>query len=584
VLGKAYDAHLLQRLWTFLRPYRKLLFLALAVIIVTAAASLMRPLIMKTVIDEGILQKDSAMLLSGGLILAVVMVVEHLLGFAQVYAIQVVGARGMADLRRHVFEFLHGLRIGFFDSQPVGRLVTRVTSDVDAILELFASGALNAFGDLIRLMGIVVLMLVLDYKLALIAFAATPPVALLVLLVRNRSREAFREIRAKTARMNANMNEQVAGMTVIQAFGRRRAAAGDFDVINAAYRDANMRSIKYDAIQDAAIDMVAAVCLASIIVSLGYRPISFGTLVAFNAYLLQFFEPISAIAQRYMLLQSSMAGAERVFGLLDVTAPDATVRKPEPPANRDFALELEHVSFAYKPEVVVLSDLSLRARRGETIALVGATGSGKTTIASLLLRLYEPRSGVIRVQGDDTAGLERNELRRRFAVVPQDVFLFPGTIAENVAAGSDVDRERVENVLLRIGAFDLFSRRGGLDAKVEERGSNFSAGECQLIAFARALYRDAPILILDEATANIDSETEARLQRAVDELLRGRTALVIAHRLSTIIAADRIVVLHKGQIVEQGKHQELLSAGGLYAKLYALQFSRPESGSLATTK
>jgi len=575
-IGKAYDARLMAEIWKFVWPYRKLLWVALAGIVITAAGGLTRPLVMREAIDDGAMAGNAAVLTRGGLLLVAIILVEQLLTFAQMYTVQIVGARAMADLRRHVFGFLHRLPVSFFDRQPVGRLVTRVTNDVDAILEMFAQGVLMMFGDYIKLLGIIILMLVLDWKLALIGFATAPPVAVLVTIVRRRSRAAFREIRAKTARMNATMNEQVSGMTVVQAFGKQEAAAADFDHINVAYREANISAITYEAMQDAAIEMVSAVCLASIIVALGVHPVSFGTVVAFTAYINQFFEPIAMLAQRYTLLQSAMAGAERVFGLLETLERDAPAqRKVAEPSTGGAAVGFERVSFAYKPGVSVLEDVSFEARPGEKIALVGPTGSGKTTITSLLLRLYEQQIGVVRVDGKDVRGLERHDLRGRFAVVPQDVFLFPGTVATNIAAGEEPDGERVAEALRRIGAYDLFMRRaGGLDAKVDEHGGNFSAGERQLIAFARALYRDAPILILDEATASVDSDTEARLQRALDELLRGRTAIVIAHRLSTIRRADRILVLHKGRIVEQGKHEELLALGGLYAKLHELQFRK----------
>jgi ATP-binding cassette subfamily B protein len=323
--------------------------------------------------------------------------------------------------------------------------------------------------------------------------------------------------------------------------------------------------------------MVTSVCLASIVVSLGYRQVSFGTVVAFNAYLLMFFEPISALAQRYTLLQSAMAGAERVFGLLDTDEADAPVRS-DVSANMAGAgvFSFDHVDFEYKPGVPVLHDVSFTVRPGEKIAVVGPTGAGKTTLASLLLRLYDATGGVVRVDGTDVRSLPRDGLRRRFSVVPQDVFLFPGTIVSNVAIGDAVpDRVRVEAALRRIDAYDIFMRRPkGLDSPVGERGDNFSAGERQLIAFARALYRDASIIVLDEATASVDSDTESRIQRALDELMKGRTALIIAHRLSTVRAADRILVFQRGRLVEQGSHQELLRHGGLYAKLHRLHFAR----------
>jgi ATP-binding cassette subfamily B protein len=502
----------------------------------------------------------------------------------------------MGNLRRHVFRFLQTRKLSFFDRTPVGRLVTRVINDVDAVNEMFASGALNAISDASRLLLIVSAMLWLDWRMSLLAFAALPPVALGVRWTRRRIRDAFREISVKTARMNTYLSEQISGMAVVQAYARERRSAEEFDDINRAYRSANNRSIVYDASLDGAIEMVSSVCVAAVLWYAGIRAheqhVSFGTLFAFVVYIDMFFAPIRDLSARYTLLQSAMAGAERVFELLDnkdedaapsaaraVSAagaePVASSGGPAKPAGAP-AFELSHVWLEYKEGVPVLEDVTLAADEGEKMAIVGATGAGKSSVTAVLLRLVETRAGTVRVLGRDIRDVPRAELRKLFAVVPQDVFLFPGTVASNIAAGdAEPNMDDVMRALRRIDALDLFKRRdGGLRAPVLERGSNFSAGERQLIAFARALYRDPPILILDEATANVDSDTEARLQRALAGAMQGRTALVIAHRLSTIRAAERIVVLHKGRVVEQGDHAALLARGGVYARLYKLQFAR----------
>jgi ATP-binding cassette subfamily B multidrug efflux pump len=585
-MGKAYDARLVRRLWPYVRPHSRYLVASLATLVVIAAVNLVRPLLMGDVVHQAEL-KDPSRLFRDGMGLAGLLVVIQLLTFVQMYAMQIAGARSMADLRTAVFRFFQRLRLRYYDKTPVGRLVTRATNDVDAVSELFASGAFNAMGDIISLSGVVFMMLALDWRLSIVSFLALPLVGLIVNFVRKRSREAYRNVRTRVARLNAYLNEQVNGIAVVQAFVRERAMAAEFDEVNEGYRDANKSAILYEAVLDAAIEMVSTLCVASILWFAGFRRvgdhgITFPLLVTFTQYIRQFFEPVSMLSQRYTILQSAMAGAERVFQLLDETDVVPPAFKPAdccPPGPEDEAIALSHVEFEYKPGVPVLRDVTFDAKRGEKIALVGATGAGKSTVASLLLRLYEPQGGAVRVLGKDVRGYEPQELRHNFSVVPQDVFLFPGTVLSNVGIADAVpDRARAEEALRRIGALELFERReGGLDAHVDERGANFSGGERQLIAFARAVYRDAPLLVLDEATASVDSDTEARLQRALEEVMRGRTSLVIAHRLSTIRAADRIIVFHKGRVVEMGTHEELIAKNAVYARLYRMQYAHEQA-------
>jgi ATP-binding cassette subfamily B multidrug efflux pump len=585
-IGKAYDVRLLRRLWPFVKPHASFVAISLGTLVFIAAINWVRPLFLGDVVRQAGAH-DARRLMRDGLAIGGLLVLVQSLTYVQMYTMQVAGARAMADLRTVVFRFFQSLRLRYYDRTPVGRLVTRATNDVDAVNELFASGALNAMGDLLSLVGVVALMLALDWRLSIVSFLALPVVGLIVNYVRTRSRAAYRDVRARTARLNAFLNEQVNGIAVVQAFVRERSMAEEFDGINVGYRDANKRAIYYEALLDAAIEMVSTVCIASILWFSGMRrvgahPITFPLLVTFTQYIRQFFEPVSLLSQRYTLLQSAMAGAERIFELLDEkdVAPAALpLEACGPLGPPDEGIALEHVDFSYKPGVPVLRDVSFSARRGERVALVGATGAGKSTVASLLLRLYEADGGVVRVLGCDVRSYDPHELRRQFSVVPQDVFLFSGTVLSNVAISDAApDRARAEEALRRVGAYELFARReGGLDARVDERGQNFSAGERQLLAFARAVYRDAPLLVLDEATASVDSDTEARLQRALEEVVRGRTSLVIAHRLSTIRAADRIVCFHKGRVVESGTHEELLEKGEVYARLYRMQFAHEQA-------
>ena len=584
IAHRGFDWQLLRRLWPYLSAERRLLVGAMGVVVVASVLALIRPLVMRHAMDDGVLQHNERLLFVGGLTVALLVVVEQLLGFGHVYATQLSGARAMARLRESLFSFLHRLPMTFFDRQPVGRLVARVTNDVDAIQELFASGVLATLGDLVRLIGIVALMVGVSLRLSLHTFAAAPLAGILVLSLRKRMRDSYRAVRTESARLNATLNEQLLGMEVVHAFDRADRERRNFDVVNRANRDAHVRSIRYESVQDAALETIASLCLASMLLSIASTPVSFGTVIAFNSYLMLFFEPIAMLAQRYTLLQSALAGAERVFGLLDVPERDAprlsavhsvSAPRASTDVNLSPAIEFEHVNFEYRTGVRVLHDLSFRVNSGERVAIVGPTGSGKTTISGLLLRLYDLTSGHVRVQGRDVRDWDSAALRAQFAMVPQEPYLFPGTIASNIASQAQPDEARVIEVLKRIGALDLFlNREGGLYAPVQRQGAGLSVGERQLVAFARALYRDAPFLILDEATASIDSDTEARLHIALETLLENRTALVIAHRLATIRHADRILVMHKGRLAEEGTHHQLVARGGLYARLVALSSVR----------
>jgi ATP-binding cassette subfamily B protein len=582
-LGKAADARLLKRLWPFVRTYRWQLLLAMALLPVGSELLVAQPRTMRAIIDDGVGRGDVGAVHRGSLVLAALIVAEFAVRFVSGYLLQVVGQRSMADVRREVFRFLQGQRIAFFDRQPIGRLTTRVTNDVDAVGELFASGAVTAVGDVITLARIVVAMVVLSPQLSLLTFLAVPPLAWLVDRFRRRARDAFRAIRAKTARMNAYLNEQVTGVAVVQAFAQERRCQGEFREINSAYREANQLAIRYDAMLYAIVDAFASVCIASLLFAGAWAldrrqpAASLGVLVAFVQYVQRFFEPLREISSKFTILQNAMSGAERVFGLLDKPEPDAPTVAVPPRGERPVpagSVVFEDVRFGYQPDRPTLRGVSFAVPRGRTLAIVGPTGAGKTSIISLLQRLYEVDEGAVFVDGVDVRAMPRASLRRRVVVVPQDVVLFPGDVLANVAPGEDrPDEARAEDIARRLGLLELLDRRGiGLRSSVGERGGNFSSGERQLIALARALYRDPEVLVLDEATASLDSETEAAVQRAVAETLRGRTAIVIAHRLSTIRHADEIMVMLRGEVVERGSHAELMARDGVYAKLHRLQF------------
>lgn len=592
IASQALDWQMLRDLYPYARPYLRFYVGSLLLMPVGVAAMLVQPRLLQKAVDSVGLGAGESGLGQVALLFGLVIAIRFVTGFTETYLMQLAGQRTMANLRGAVFAHIQQLSIRYFDETPVGRIVTRVTNDIDSLGELFASGAVTALGDLVLLFGIVVSMLLLDYELALVAFAAVPPLVFAVEMFRRRLRQVQRVIRAKTSQLNAYLNEQVQGIQVVQAFSREEEAAAGYREINVAYREAFRRSIGADAMMFSVVEAIAAICVGMVLFYAARRlglagaeaESQKGTFIAFYAYIQLFFVPLRELSSKYTMIQSAFASAERVLGLLSVREFDAASLEDGPKAaERPLAkseqasavIAFRDVDFRYHDRSpMVLQEVSFSVAAGETVAIVGATGAGKTTVTALAQRFYDVTSGAVLVDGRDVRSYPREVLRARFALVQQDVFLFAGDLLANVALGDDTpDRARAARALEQVGALAMLAPRGGLDLHVSERGANLSAGERQLVAFARALYRDPQVLILDEATASIDSETEARLQAALDALLVGRTAVVIAHRLSTVRRAHRILVFHRGRIVEQGTHAELLEQRGVYARLYALQFA-----------
>jgi ATP-binding cassette subfamily B protein len=580
VLGKALDRTLLKRIFGYVWPYKLELGLAVVLLPVISLCEVAQPYLLKKAIDEHIAVGRLAGLARVGLFYLAALLGQYGAGFAQIYLTQLIGQRGMNTLRETVHRHVLSLSASFFDRTPVGRLMTRMTSDIEALNEMFASGLVSLLGDMVRLAFILVAIFGIDWKLALFSMGTAPVLFGIATFFRRWVRDAFREIRLKLARMNTFLQEHLSGMKVVQAFAQEARVDREFDAINLDYRRANARAITADAALYSIVEAVGVMAVAGLLWHGGNRiaggTLTFGVLVAFVEYLGKFFAPIRDLSTKYTVMQQAMAAAERVFSLLDTVEPDA----PRAPANDIVPpdgplIELDHVSFGYRADRPVLHDLSLSIARGETVAIVGATGAGKSTLIKLLPRLYDLAGGAIRIGGADIRALDPRALRRRIVVLSQDVFMFSGTLRSNIALGDDdLTDEKIAAAARRVGADRVIARRPeGLDAPVIERGANFSAGERQLVAFARALARDPEILILDEATASVDPETERAIERGIAELMRGRTSIVIAHRLSTVQRASRIVVIHHGRVAEEGTHAALLARGddGIYARLYRLQ-------------
>jgi ATP-binding cassette subfamily B multidrug efflux pump len=632
ILGKAYDSRLMKRLLTYLRPYKWQVGIALVSILIKAGADVLGPYLTKIVVDRYLapvhgLHTPLDSFLSDTALIGIaqiaalyvgLLVFSFLLEYLQTYFMQWAGQKTMFDMRAQIFRHLQRMHIGFYDKNPVGRLVTRVTTDVDAVNEMFTSGVVSIFEDIFVLAGIIAIMLHMNWRLALITFAVLPLIGIATKIFRDKVRDSYRRIRVAIARINSYLQEHVSGMVVLQLFNREERAFDKFSDVNAVHMDAFKDAIMAHAVYYPVVEILSAIAIACVIWFGGNDVIrgatTLGVLVAFIQYAQRFFRPIQDLSEKYNILQSAMASSERIFKLLDtpveITSP-AVTKLPEGPGR----IEFEHVWFAYRsvPKEVdggrgsspdsrvapplagrdsrppqtgeldwVLRDVSFAIEPAETVAFVGHTGAGKTTIISLLMRFYDVQKGAIKIDGVDVKEMDLAELRRRFGVVLQDPFLFSGTVASNIRLGTDgISDEDVEKAAEDVNLADFIrALPNGFKEEVRERGSTLSTGQKQLISFARALAHDPKILVLDEATSSVDTETEFRVRDALSRMVEGRTSVIIAHRLSTIQRADKIVVMHKGQVREMGSHQQLLAQHGIYYKLYQLQYKDQE---VATT-
>lgn len=612
ITGKAYDARLVRRLFRYVRPYRKLVIGSLLLIAIESGMQLAAPLLTRWVIDRALPARDLGLVVQAAFAFVLLLVAQFGAAYGETLFTSLIGQRVMRDLRAELFARLQRLPISYYDRTPVGRLVTRVTSDVEALNELFTSGVVAGLGDLCTLLAISGVMLAIDWHLALAAFAVIPFVFLASRVFQSQVRSGYRDIRTRLAQLNAFLNERLAGIRIVQLFGRESTEISRFDGLNRSHLEAHMRSITVYALYFPVIEFLTTFALASLLVTsnsrVGTQLLTVGTVAAFLQLVRRFFQPLQDLSEKYNILQQAMASSERIFQLLDT--PEAPGLAPTPNLEEQVAalrragvtVTFEHVWFRYDanggvtddathPAVSakiapaaepatestvdsrwILRDVSFVVRPGETIALVGHTGAGKTTIVNLLLRFYEPQRGRILVNDIDIHDLPVDVLRSVLSYVQQDIFLFAGDVASNIRLGAALDDEALARAAARVGADRVVNRLpGGWRHELAERGASVSVGERQLLAFARAIAADPALLILDEATSAVDSEIEADIQRAVAELMRGRTTIAIAHRLSTILDADEILVLHHGEVVERGSHRTLRSSGGLYDRLFRLQ-------------
>jgi ATP-binding cassette, subfamily B, multidrug efflux pump len=593
LLGKSYDARLMRRLMQYLMPYRLQVLAAMLIIVVASLMQVSSPFLTKIAIDNYIIHKDKAGLNGIVLIYLGIVVFGFFLGYIQTYIMQLTGQKIMVDLRLQIFTHLQNLPLAFFDKNPVGRLMTRVTTDVDVLNELFTAGVVTLLGDVLVLVGIVVILFYLNAKLALVAFSVIPLIFLITVIFKIKARDSYRRVRTAIARINAFLQEHITGMPIVQLFSHEQKSFQRFDQFNRVHLKANLDSVLAYSLFFPAVEVVAALAVALIIWYGGGQvlqsELSFGALVAFIQYSERFFRPIADLSEKYNILQSAMASSERIFKLLDTPV---DIQQPEEPLHLDGIkgeIEFRNVWFAYNRAAAkdgqdsewdwVLKDVSFNVSPGESVAIVGHTGAGKTTVTSLLMRFYDIQKGQILLDGHDIRELDLRQLRSAFGFVLQDVFLFSGSIASNIRLGTPWITEEAIHRAAQDVNLDEFVQdlSNGYAEEVKERGSTLSTGQKQLIAFARALAHDPRNLILDEATSSVDTDTELKIRDAIARLMKGRTSIIIAHRLSTIQSADKILVMHKGQVREIGTHQELLAQRGIYYKLYQLQYKEQDS-------
>lgn len=576
-LGKVYDRRLAGRLFGYLRPYRTVVSFSVALLLLISGLNAAGPIIVLFAIDHHISSGKLDGLDVLVLLYAIILLVRFGLSFLQTYLMIWIGQHIMFDLRRQIFRHVQTQDLAYFDRHPVGRLITRITTDVDVLNELFTSGVVSIFGDLFLLTGIVTAMLWINWKLALVSFLVIPLLMTATMIFKLKVRKSFRTIRTCVAKINSFLQENITGMSVVQLFRQEQRQAEEFRKRNREHLDAFLESIFYYAVFYPVVNLLGAVSVALILWYGGLQvlagTLTLGSVVAFIQYSERFFRPISDLSEKFNILQSAMASAERIFSLLDSRP---SILQPNRPFGKRVrgAIEFEDVDFSYASEAAVLKDVTFRVEPGEKVAIVGATGAGKSTIIGLLARFYDVQSGAIRVDGQDVRQWDLRQLRDGMAIVLQDPFLFRGSMEENIGLWeTSFDTSRIRAAARRVRAEEfVLATPDGYSTPVSERGTSLSVGQRQLLAFARALVRNPAILILDEATSSVDTETEIRIQEALAELMQNRTALIVAHRLSTIQSCDRIVVLHKGEIQEQGNHRELLERRGLYHRLFELQY------------